>query len=78
MVFPMNFVQEMEMFFSRYSPEERQEVESYLPYQEAKKKENVVEAQVIACEILEGVGRTKREAREDRESKKAARLFDEF
>jgi hypothetical protein len=74
----MNFSQEMNKFFSRYSPGERQEVELSPPYQEAAQKEDAILAQAIACEILEGAGRTKQQAKYDADSKWGKRLFDQF
>ena len=74
----MNFNEEMETFFSRYSETDRKLVESWPPYQEAAKAENVALAQAIACEQLEGIGRTKQEAQKDREEKLGTRLFAQF
>lgn len=74
----MNFSEEMETFFSRYSETDRKLVESWPPYQEAARAENVVLAQAVACERLEGAGRTKREARKDREEKSGERVFAQF
>jgi hypothetical protein len=76
----MNFNQEMETFFSRcnYSATDIQRVESSPQYQEAAKTENIVQAQEIACAVLEGEGRTRLKASEDREEKLGERLFDQF
>jgi hypothetical protein len=74
----MNFNEEMEKFFKGYLRNDRREVESSLPYKAAAKNEDLVLAQTIACEILEGAGRTKRQARNDRDAKSGKRLFDSF
>jgi len=74
----MNFAETMGKFFSRYSMLERQEVEQSLAYQEAANAEDVEKAQRIACEIIEGGGRTRRDAKEDRQEKRFDRLLRQF
>lgn len=50
----MNFHEEMKEYWICYSETDRRLVESWVPYQEAAKAENVVLAQEIACERLAG------------------------
>ena len=51
----MSFETEMDRFFARncYSEEERRRVESWRPYQLAAEKDDIIEAQEIATQVLE-------------------------
>ncbi len=55
----MTFETEMDQFFARncYSEKERTRVKSWGPYQVAVAKKDIIEAQEIACRVLErGLG----------------------
>lgn len=55
----MTFENEMDQFFSRncYSEKERTRVKSWRPYQLAAEKDDTIEAQEIATQVLEkGLG----------------------
>ena len=55
----MTFETEMDYFFARncYTEKERQRVKSWGPYQAAVAKKDIIEAQEIACRVLErGLG----------------------
>lgn len=68
----------MNRFWAGFAKDHRQEVEKTLAYREAANAEDGEKAQRIACELLEGHGRNKREAKEDRQEKKAGQIFREF
>ena len=60
----MNIGEEMDGFFTRYSPEQRKQVEADPFYQAAANRGDVVKAQEIACELLSGSVSTPKEGRE--------------
>jgi len=74
----MNFEQEMGKFFRNYSATDRNLVELSEEYQKAVEIEDVVKAQEIACGVLEGSGKTKKKAIEDRADKRIDRTFGQF
>jgi len=51
----MRFETEMDRFFARncYSEEERRRVESWQPYQRAAERDDIIEAQELAMQVLE-------------------------
>ena len=50
----MAFQQEMELFFRAYPEKDRERVQTSVEYQAAAKKGDAIEAQEIACRMLEG------------------------
>jgi len=74
----MNFPETMKKFWARYLKELRQEVEQSLAYQEAANAEDLIKAQETACRLIEGGGRNKREAKDDRMEKRLERLMRAF
>jgi hypothetical protein len=74
----VNFAERMHKFMSGFSAEERQEIEQSLAYQEAANGEDSEKAERIACEIIKGWGRNKKEAKEDLLEKRWDRISSQF
>jgi hypothetical protein len=72
----MTFQEEMDRFFRAYSEKDRNRVDADTSYQAAATNEDATRAQAIACELLEGFGHTKKQAKEDREDKRVDRFWD--
>lgn len=74
----MTFEEEMKRFWVKYTKELQQEIQANLAYQEAENAGDSEKAQRIACQLIEGDGRNKREAKYDRDEKRFNRTFGPF